>query len=112
MKLFVKNNDEQPRKKMGCLGKTIIGIGVYFGFCFLLGLLMGDAFSTPKTTLEENTIYRIDLSGVLVDHAAEENPFDAVLGEMYGQTTTTVGLNDLLSNIALAKDNDKMRKFI
>ena len=108
MKLFVKNNDEQPRKKMGCLGKTIIGIGVYFGFCFLLGLLMGDAFSTPKTTLEENTIYRIDLSGVLVDHAAEENPFDAVLGEMYGQTTTTVGLNDLLSNIALAKDNDKI----
>ena len=108
MKLFVKNKDEQPRKKMGCLGKTIIGIGVYFGFCFLLGLLMGDAFSTPKTTLEENTIYRIDLSGVLVDHAAEENPFDAVLGEMYGQTTTTVGLNDLLSNIALAKDNDKI----
>lgn len=108
MKLFVKNNDEQPRKKMGCLGKTIIGIGVYFGFCFLLGLLMGDAFSTPKTTLEENTIYRIDLSGVLVDHAAEENPFDAVLGEMYGQTTTTVGLNNLLSNIALAKDNDKI----
>lgn len=108
MKLFVKNNDEQPRKKMGCLGKTIIGIGVYFGFCFLLGLLMGDAFSTPKTTLEENTIYRIDLSGVLVDHAAEENPFDAVLGEMYGQTITTVGLNDLLSNIALAKDNDKI----
>lgn len=108
MKLFVKNNDEQPRKKMGCLGKTIIGIGVYFGFCFLLGLLMGDAFSTPKTTLEENTIYRIDLSGVLVDHAAEENPFDAVLEEMYGQTTTTVGLNDLLSNIALAKDNDKI----
>ena len=108
MKLFVKDNDEQPRKKMGCLGKTIIGIGVYFGFCFLLGLLMGDAFSTPKTTLKENTIYRIDLSGVLVDHAAEENPFDAVLGEMYGQTTTTVGLNDLLSNIALAKDNDKI----
>ena len=69
---------------------------------------MGDAFSTPKTTLEENTIYRIDLSGVLVDHAAEENPFEAVLGEMYGQTTTTVGLNDLLSNIALAKDNDKI----
>ena len=108
MKLFVKDNDEQPRKKMGCLGKTIIGIGVYFGFCFLLGLLMGDAFSTPKTTLEENTIYRIDLSGVLVDHAAEENPFEAVLGEVYGQTTTTVGLNDLLSNIALAKDNDKI----
>ena len=71
-------------------------------------MLMGDMMSTPETVLEENTIYRLDLSGVLVDQVAEENPFDAILGEMYGQTTTTVGLNNLLSNIALAKDNDKI----
>ena len=107
MKLFVKN-DEQPRKKMGCLGKTLIGIGVYFLFCGIMGLLMGDMMSTPSTKLEDNTIYRIDLTGTLVEQAGEENPLDAIMGEMYGQTTTTVGLNDLLSNIALAKDNDKV----
>ena len=107
MKLFVKN-DEQPRKKMGCLWKTIIGVGIYFLFCGIFGLVMGNMMSTPKTVLEENTIYRIDMSGVLVDQVAEENPFDALVGEIYGQTTTTVGLSDLLSNIALAKDNDKI----
>ena len=107
MAIFVKKEGE-PRKKMGCLGKTLIGIGVYFGICFLFGALMGDMMSTPATKLEENTIYRIDLKGVLVEQAAEENPLDAIMGEMYGQTTTTVGLNDLLSNIALAKDNDKV----
>lgn len=107
MAIFVKN-DEQPRKKLGCLWKTIIGIGVYFLFCGIFGMLMDDMMSTPETVLEENTIYRLDLSGVLVDQVAEENPFDAILGEMYGQTTTTVGLNNLLSNIALAKDNDKI----
>ena len=107
MAIFVKK-DEQPRKKLGCLWKTIIGIGVYFLFCGIFGMLMGDMMSTPETVLEENTIYRLDLSGVLVDQVAEENPFDAILGEMYGQTTTTVGLNNLLSNIALAKDNDKI----
>ena len=107
MKLFVKN-DEQPRKQMGCLGKTLIGIGVYFLFCGIMGWMMGDMMSTPTTKLEENTIYRIDLKGVLVEQAAEENPFDAIMGEMYGKTTTTVGLNDLLSNIALAKENDKV----
>ena len=107
MAIFVKN-DEQPRKKLGCLWKTIIGIGVYFLFCGIFGMLMGDMMSTPETVLEENTIYRLDLSGVLVDQVAEENPFDAILGEMYGQNTTTVGLNNLLSNIALAKDNDKI----
>ncbi|MBR2936538.1 MAG: signal peptide peptidase SppA [Paludibacteraceae bacterium] len=107
MAIFVKNN-EQPRKKMGCLAKTIIGIGIYFLFCGLLGMMMGDMMSTPATVLEDNTIYRIDMSGTLVEQAAEENPFDALLSEMYGQTTTTIGLNDLLSNIALAKENDKI----
>jgi protease-4 len=107
MAIFVKKEGE-PRKKMGCLGKTLIGIGVYFAVCFLFGAMMGDMMSTPATKLEENTIYRIDLKGVLVEQAAEENPFDALFAEMYGQSTTTVGLNDLLSNIALAKDNDKV----
>ena len=89
MKLFVKN-DEQPRKQMGCLGKTLIGIGVYFLFCGIMGWMMGDMMSTPTTKLEENTIYRIDLKGTLVEQAGEENPFDALFAEMYGQSTTTV----------------------
>ena len=108
MKLFCTQNDGQPKKKMGCLGKTLVGIGVYFLFCGILGWLMGDMMSTPKTTLEENTIYRIDLKGSLVEQATEENPFNSIMGELYGQSTTTVGLNDLLNNIALAKDNDKV----
>ena len=66
MAIFV-SKEEQSRKKLGCLGKTIIGIGVYFLFCGVLGIMMGDMMSTPTTVLEENTIYRIDLSGVLVD---------------------------------------------
>ena len=107
MAIFVKNAGE-PRKKMGCLGKTLVGIVVYFGICFLFGLMMGDMMSTPATKLEENTIYRIDLKGKLVEQAGEENPFDALFAEMYGQSTSTVGLSDLLSNIALAKDNDKI----
>ena len=107
MAIFVKKEGE-PRKKMGCLGKTLVGIVVYFGICFLFGLMMGDMMSTPATVLEENTIYRIDLSGTLVEQVSEENPFDALFAEMYGQSTTTVGLSDLLSNIALAKDNDKI----
>ena len=99
----------QPRRRLGCLGKTIIGIGVYFLFCGILGSMMGGMMSTPVTVLEENTIYRIDLSGILVDQAAEDNPFDGLLADVSGKTAvTTVGLNDLLSNIALAKDNDKI----
>ena len=108
MAIFVKN-DETPRKKLGCLWKVIIGIGIYFLFCGVFGLLMGNMMSPSSAVLEENTIYRIDLDGVLVDQASEENPFSAVFTELSGKAaTTTVGLNDLLGNIALAKDNDKI----
>ena len=108
MAIFLRN-DQQPQKKMGCLGKTIIGIGVYFLFCGIVGWLMGDMMSTPVTILEENTVYRIDMEGELVDQAAEENPFDILASELTGKTTTTkVGLNDLLNNIALAKESDKI----
>ena len=109
MNLFVKQDEEQPRKKMGCLGKTLVGIGIYFLICGVFGWMFGSAFSTPATVLEENTVYRIDMKGELVDYASEENPMDAVLAEMTGKNVLTkVGLHDLLNNIALAKNNDKV----
>lgn len=108
MAIFVKKNQEQTGKKMGCLGKTIVGIGVYLLVCGLMGLVMGDMMGGGTTVLEDNTIYRIDLKGTLVEQAAEANPMEAILGELNGQKTTTTGLNDLLSNIALAKNNDKI----
>ena len=109
MAIYVKN-DQHPHKKMGCLWTVIVVIGAYFLFSALLVFLMGSMMtSTATNTLEENTIYRIDMEGVLVEQAPEENPFDAVFSELYGKSVTTkVGLNDLLNNIALAKDNDKV----
>ena len=109
MKLFCTKKDGQPRQKLGCFGKTLIGIGIYFVVCALFSWILGDTLSTPKTTLEENTVYRIDLSGELVEQAAEDNPMNLVMAEMTGKDILTqVGLNDLLSNIALAKNNDKV----
>ena len=108
MAIFVKN-DQQPRKKMGCLGKTLIGIGIYLLISGLVGMLMGDMLSTPQTSLEDNTIYRIDMKGVVVEQASEENPMEAVMAELSGRAATVnVGLDQLLSNIALAKNNDKV----
>ena len=102
MAIFVKNN-QQPQKKLGCFGKTIIGVGVYLLFCGIIGMIMG---SETTTKLEGNTIYRIDLKGELVDHGTEENPFASFLPAQ--AMPSTVGLDDLLSNIALAKNNDKV----
>ena len=109
MKLFCKNNESHPCKKIGCFGRTLIGIGIFFLICTLIGNLFGSAMSNPVTTLEDNTIYRIDMQGELVDQAAESNPMDAVMAEVSGKhLMTQVGLNDLLSNIEMAKNNDKV----
>ena len=109
---FFKTNDQQsqqPRRRLGCLGKTIIGIAIYFLVCALIGKAMGDMMNTPTTVLEPNTVYRLDLSGLLVEQAAEENPFDGLVNELYGkEMIANVGLNDVLSNIALAKENEKV----
>ena len=105
----IDQQSQQPRRRLGCLGKTIIGIAIYFLVCALIGKAMGDMMNTPTTVLEPNTVYRLDLSGVLVEQAAEENPFDGLVNELYGkEMIANVGLNDVLSNIALAKENEKV----
>ena len=97
-------------KRLGCLGKTLIGIGIYFLFSALMGVMFGNMFSTPTTVLEDNTIYRIDMQGTVVEQAAEPNPFGAMMGDMMGQNMAEeVGLDDLLNNIALAKNSDKVK---
>jgi protease-4 len=109
MKLFCGTKNEQPKKKIGCLGKTLIGIGIYFLICIVIANAFGSAFSTSSTPLEENTIYRIDMLGELVDQAIEKTPMDIALAEMSGKDLLAqVGLHDLLSNIELAKNSDKV----
>ena len=109
MNLFTKKQEGQAPRRLGCLGKTLVGIGIYFLLCGILGWMMGDAFSTPATVIEENTIYRIDMSGIVVEQASEEDPWSAVVAEIAGkEVETEIGLDDLLNNIALAKNNNKI----
>jgi len=108
MGIYVKQ-EEQPRKKHGCLWAIIVCAVLYVVMCGVMGAMMGNMFSTPSATLEANTIYRIDLDGVLVEQAPIDNPWAALLSDMPGYSNqNTVGLDDLLSNIRLAKDNDKV----
>lgn len=110
MGIYVRQ-EEKPRKKHGCLWAIIVCAVLYVAMCGIMGAMMGSMFSTPSASLEENTIYRIDLDGVLVEQAPMDDPFAALLSGAnipgYSEQNT-VGLDDLLSNIRLAKDNDKV----
>ena len=108
MSIYVKQ-EGQPRKKHGCLWTIIVCAVLYIVLCGVLGMMMGDMFSTPVATLEENTVYRIDLDGELVEQAPLDNPFAALMSDLPGYNKQdVVGLDNILSNIRLAKDNDKI----
>ena len=73
---------------------------------------MGDMFSSSNVKLEDKTIYRLELKGTLVEQAKEENPFASLMSSVpyssYAGQGETVGLDAILSNIRLAKNDDKI----
>lgn len=105
------DGQQRPRRKVGCLGGCLIFFAVYFICRALLGWLMGDMFSASTMDLKDQTVYRLQLKGTLVEQAQEENPFASLMGSMpyssYAQQET-VGLDDILSNIRLAKTDDRI----
>ena len=105
------NGEQQPRRRMGCLSGCLVFFFIYFACSAIVGWIMGDAFATSKVvTLENNTIYRLKMDGVLVEQGQEEDPFSSFYGELPGMggTTSTVGLDQILSNIRLAKNDDRI----
>ena len=105
------NGEQQPRRRMGCLSGCLVFFLIYFVCSAIVGWIMGDAFATSKVvTLENNTIYRLKMDGVLVEQGQEEDPFSSFYGELPGMggTTSTVGLDQILSNIRLAKNDDRI----
>lgn len=106
----IKQTEGQPRRKHGCLWTAIVCVLLYVGMCGLMGYFMGDLLSTPATKLEANGIYQLQLRGMLVEQGQEEDPFAALLGELpgYSAPEANVGLDDILSNIRLAKSDDRI----
>jgi len=73
---------------------------------------MGDLISSSSVELKDKTVYRLEMKGTLVEQAQEENPFASLMGSMpyYSNYASegTVGLDEILSNIRLAKNDDKI----
>jgi protease-4 len=111
-KTVVVEGQERPRRKVGCLGGCLIFLAVYFLCSALLGWLMGDVFSSSNVKLEDKTIYRLEMKGTLVEQAKEESPFASLMSSVpyssYAGKGETVGLDEILSNIRLAKNDDKI----
>lgn len=105
------DGEERPRRKVGCLTGCLIFFAVYFICSAILGWLMEDMFSSSSVELKDKTVYRLQLKGTLVEQAQEDNPFTQLMGTVpYGSYAEEeiVGLDDILANIRLAKNDDKV----
>ena len=107
----VQDGQARPRRRVGCLSGCLIFFAVYLICSAILGWIMGDMFSSPAVTLNDKSVYRLQLKGTLVEQGQKDNPFAALLGSVpyssYAQQET-LGLDDILSNIRLAKNDDKI----
>ncbi len=84
------------------LGVVLAGIVfTVLGIVTMVGMV---ASSDTETVVEENSILVVDFEGTLTERA-EENPFQQLMGEEY----SNYGLDDILSAIKKAKENDNIK---
>jgi len=76
--------------------------GLFF-FISLVGMLASE--STP-TKVKDNSVFVLKLNGVVNERSAEGTPFDELLG-MGGMNT--IGLDELVSSIRKAKDEEHIK---
>ena len=111
MSVKVKPAEGGSRKNRGCMWAIIVCAVLYFGACIGFVMMMGSAFSGSVAKLSDKTVYRLDLKGTVIEQAKEDNPFAAFASAMpYGSgNEETVGLDQILSNITLAKDDERVK---
>lgn len=63
--------------------------------------------SDTETVVKKNSVMVLDLNGVLVERT-QENPMD-FLSQMFVDNTNTYGLDDILSSIKKAKENENIK---
>lgn len=79
------------------------GIFIFLGLAILVGIVAG-ATSDTISEVKDNSIFVLDLSGSVMERYTE-SPLDQILGDEEG----THGLDDILSSIRKAKENDKIK---
>ena len=84
------------------LGVVLAGIVfTILGIVTMVGMV---ASSDTETTVNENSIFVLDLNGTLSERV-QENPLQKLMGENY----QVYGLDDILTSIQKAKDNENIK---
>ena len=86
---------------------SLLGVllaGIVFAILGIVSMVGMMASSDTETVVKENAIFMLKLNGTLSARASE-NPFQSFLGE----ENTNYGLDEILSSIQKAKDNENIK---
>ena len=88
---------------VGVIVTSILFLVISFA---IVGLIAGA--SDSATVLKPNSVYELNLEGNLIDRS-QDDPFTGVLTQAMGKASETIlGLDDVLSNIKKAKQDDNI----
>ena len=75
---------------------------------FFIGAMgsFADSVSSDRFVLRDNSVLNLRLNGSIVERTADLDPFLSMIGSEYD---TTMGLNDIVSAIRKAKNNDRIK---
>ena len=82
----------------------IILVTIIMGILSVISLIGLAASSASSTQVEENSVFTLKLSGQL-DERTDENP----IAKLTGQVSENLGLDNIVSAIHKAKDNDDIK---
>ena len=86
---------------------SILGCSIVLGICFLIFFIVLAAMSVKESyALKDNTVLTLKLEGILSERVEEENPLLAMLNQ---NSEPQIGLDDIVSSIKKAKENDKIK---
>ena len=82
----------------------VVLAGIVFTILGIVSMVGMVASSDTETTINENSIFVLDLDGALSERV-KENPFQSLLGDDY----QALGLDDILTSIQKAKENENIK---
>ena len=88
---------------------TIVGIvilSVIAGILFMISIAGLVASGSASTKAEKNSVFVLKMDGVVSERAEDGGPLNAILGQA---DMETLGLDDIISAIRKAKDDDNIR---
>lgn len=86
---------------------SILGCSIVLGICFLIFFIVLAALSAKESyALKDNTVLALKLEGILSERVEEENPLLTMLNQ---NSEAQIGLDDIISSIKKAKENDKIK---